>query len=611
MFRCIRFLALAGVSVAGAAPQETPDLFDPAKTSIDKSAAAMIGADLADYALSLARDNQSYHLTADYRKLIRLSYQLASGDSGVVAAHSRIRAGHAPEAPRREVLRDDLLRSLVALVTKAREGKQKDDLAAAKYLCDVGMLIDPKHEGCLAEADKLSKRGGAQPQWDRALTVYRREVPDGATCSINGLVVMTADGMAEVGAVSRIVLTYRASGAAALNVHLLREGADQTQTSMDEACRYWDKIRKSVPLPGGKLEISFEDKFTKKDGPSAGAAFSVLLRSFSDPFQIDPAFAMTGDVSVDGRILQIGGVFAKVRGALNGGCKRVGIPIANEQELTDALVLNGPATLGEIEIHGLETVDDAVALARSDRDEKQRQASTSFAALKTAFDRKLKSSDPAATAEITKHATAVLASAPRHLSAKLIEAWNSRRLPAKLSLGTSLDAVHDVFYGYLMLIRSGNGPDFKDVVEEPKTTNINETLRKLRELMPKLHPDAQKAATKLETTCSSIQRFIQSKPGIERQEKKVKDLDKQISDLKLKIERAKAENKSTEEINRLVKRHNGYVEDQKQEIDKYNKLAQESKAMIQKFMDHYNEYIVIVRSMTQDPKLLEKLQNGK
>ena len=611
MFRVIRILALACVSVAGAAPQETPDLFDPAKTSIDKTAAATVGADLADYALTLARENPNYHLFGDYRKLIRVAYQLASSDPGVASAHSRIKGGQGPGAPKREVLRDDLLRSLVALVTKAREGKLKDDLTAAKYLCAVGVMIDPSNESCLAEADKLSRRGGAEPQWERALSVYRRQVPDGATCSINGLVVMTAGGTAEVGSVARIVLTYRAAVSNALNVRLLREGADQTQVSMEEAIRYWDKLRKSVPLPGGALEISFEDKFTKKDGPSAGAAFSVLLRSFSDPFEIDPAFAMTGDVSVDGRILQIGGVFAKIRGALNGGCTRVGIPVSNELELTDALVLNGPATLGEIEIHGLETVDDAVALARADKDEKLRQATTSFAALRTAFEKKLKTNDAALTAEITKHATAVLASAPRHLSAKLIDAWNKRSLSAKLSLGSSLDAVHDVFYGYLMLIRSGEGPSFKDVVEEPKTTNVNDALRKLRDVTPKLHADALKAATKLETVCLSIQRFIQSKVGIERQEKKVKDLEKQISDLKLKIDRARAENKSVDEINRLVKRHNGYVEDLKQESDKYNKMVEESKAMIQKFMDQYNEYVVIVRSMTQDPKLLEKLQNGK
>jgi hypothetical protein len=609
MHRISLLLALA--LVAGAPPQETPDLFDLGKTSVDRTAAATIGADLAEYALAQARAVPNYHIFGDYRKLIRVAYQLAGGDPGVLAAHSRIRSGLAPEAPKREVLRDDLLRGLIPLVTKAREGKQKDDLVAAKYLCAIAMLLDPHNEGCLLESDKLSKRGGADLAWDRALSVYRLNVPDGAASNINGLVVMTSAGSAEVGAISRIVVTYRASGSQALGVKLLREGADKTQVSMEEAIRYWERIRKGLPLPGGTLEISFEDKFTKKDGPSAGAAFAVLLRSFSDPFQIDPGFAMTGDVSVEGRLLQIGGSFAKVRGAVNGRCARVGIPLVNELELVDGLVMNGPATLGEIEIYGLETIDDAVAVARMDRDEKVRQASTHFASLKTAFDKKLKTSDAAATADIQKHAAAVLAAAPNHLSAKLIQAWNARTLPRTLSLASSLDAAHDVFYGYLMTIRSGEGPSFKDVAEEPKTTNVNETLRKLRDVMPKLHADAQKAAAKLESTCLQIQRYIQAKTPIDRQEKKIQDIEKQISDLKLKIERAKAENKSTEEVNRLVKRHNSYVEDHKQEVDKYNKSVQERVAMFNKVIDLYNEYIVIIRSLSQDPKLLEKLQHGK
>jgi hypothetical protein len=611
MRRISLLLALACVTAAGAPPQETPDLFDLSKTSVDKAAAATVGADLAEYALAQARSIPNYHIFGDYRKLIRVAYQLASSDPSVLAAHARIRTGQAPEAPRREVLRDDLLRGLIPLVTKAREGKLKDDLTAAKYLCAVGVLIDPQNEGCLVESDKLSKRGGVDVPWDRALAVYRLNVPDGSASNINGLVVMTSAGSAEVGAVSRIVMTYRASGSQALGVKLLREGADKTQVSMEEAIRYWERIRKSVPLPGGTLEVSFEDKFSKKDGPSAGAAFAVLLRSFSDPFQIDPAFAMTGDVSVEGRLLQIGGAFAKVRGAVNGRCERVGIPLVNELELIDGLVMNGPATLGEIEIYGLETIEDAVALARVDRDEKVRQASTSFASLKTAFDKKLKTSDTAATADIQKHAAAVLALAPRHLSAKLINAWNLRTLPRTLSLAASLDEAHDVFYGYLMVIRSGEGPSFKDVAEEPKTTNVNETLRKLREVMPKLHPDAQKGATKLENCCLQIQRYIQARAPLDRQEKKCDDLEKQISDLKLKIERARAENKSTEEVNRLVKRHNSLVEDRKQEVDKYNKSAKERVAMFEKVIEIYNEYIVIVRSLSQDPKLLEKLQNGK
>jgi len=592
------------------AAQEPEDLFDPAKTSMDRAAAAAVGADLVEYAQARAKAAADYHIVGDFRKLVRVAYQLASDQGPVAAAHARIRNGLAPEGPKRDVSRDDLMKALVALVTKSREGKAPHDVAAARYLCEVGQLIDPRNEACLVEWNKLSQRGGGI-SWDAALAVYRRAIPDGTTCSINGLAVTSAGGSARVGHVSRVVLTFRAGRFPTLDVTLLREESHQTKVSAEEAIRYWDRIRKHVPLPGGSLEISFEDKFSKKDGPSAGAAYAVLLRSFSDPFKVDPQFAMTGDVSVEGRILAVGGVYEKIRGAVMGGCARVGIPMGDEGELTDGLVLYGPMTLAEIEIHGLESVDDAIAVARADRDERLGQASAAFARLRPLVEKKLKANDSATSAEIQKLTDAVLAAAPRHLSARLIDAWNNRRLPTQLSLGTSLNEAHHVFISYLAAIRGKDELSFEDIADETKTTNINETLRKLRDVTPKLHADAAKPAAKLEATCLTIQRFIQARSGLDSREKQIKAIEKTIQELKEKIDKAKSAGRPADEINRLVKRHNATVEDHNQELARYKKAAEERGKIYDKVIETYNEYIVILRTLTQDPKLLEKLHHGK
>jgi hypothetical protein len=473
-------------------------------------------------------------------------------------------------------------------------------------------MIDPQDNTCLVQMEMAEKRAPGDIAWDTALTVYRRVVPDGHTSSIYGLVVMTAGGTTQVGQVSRILLTYRSQARPTLDVKFLREGGGTMVVSMEEAIRYWDRLRKSVPLPTGTIEISFEDKFTKKDGPSAGAAYTVLMRSFSDPFQIDPAFAMTGDVSVEGRILQVGGVFAKARGALLGKCARVGIPLANEGELTDGVVLNGPATLAEIEVYGMETIEHAVALARADKDENVARVSALFAGLLPLVQKKLQPpGSKEKSAEIQQITARILEIAPRHLSAKLIDAWNNGKLPPTLSLAASLDESANVLNKYLVTISSKGAPNLGDIANETKPAGIIATLKTLRDMKPRLHADALKSSQKLEEVCTTIHKFILAGPDLEERQKRIESCQKQIDDLRFKIDKAKAENQPVDTINRLVKQHNDALGDQRKAIDSYSKAAGDRKDVFQKVVTTYNEYTVQIRALTQDPLLLEKLIHGK
>jgi len=604
--------ALLAATGASRARQEAGEMFDNSNAIFDKKLAVAFATDLVEYAQGRVKASPEFALSVEYRKFVRLAYQLAPETPTVIAAHARIKKGLPVEAPKADVKAEKVMASLLAFGKATGNGPE--DMKAAGFTYALGLMLDPANNACLVESEIITKRIGA-PAWDKALVAYRREIPDGHTSSINGLVVMTAGGTTQVGQTSRILLTYRRDGKPSITVKFLREGGGMMVVSMDEAVRYWDRLRLTTPLPGGTIEISFEDKFTKKNGPSAGAAYAVLMRSFSDPFAVDPAWAMTGDVSVEGRVLQIGDAFAKIRGALQGKCARVGIPAANEPELTDAVILNGPQTLAEIEVYSIETVDHAVALARTDRHPDVEKVTSIFAGLLPVVKKKLEAKDPkekaAKSPEVQAATDKILAIAPRHLSAKLLDLWNNGKLPATLSLSGSLEEASGTFYRYLVTISPGGQPSLAAIGLETKTTNVAATLKSLRELKPKLHADAAKSTQKLEETCSTIQTYIAAGPDVEEKAKRIETYSKKIDDYKFKIGKAKADGKPVEEINRLIKQHNEAVEDHKNAVDRHNKAVSDRNAVLERVGVQYNEYTTLIRGMSQDPRLLEKLIHGK
>lgn len=96
-----------------------------------------------------------------------------------------------------------------------------------------------------------------------------------------------------------------------------------------------------------------------KDGPSAGIAlFTALASLFLDrPVRRDTA--MTGELTLRGQVLPIGGLKQKVLGAHRAGIKRILLPKANEKDLDDV-----PAEIrGELSFHTVEDLHDVLRLA--------------------------------------------------------------------------------------------------------------------------------------------------------------------------------------------------------------------------------------------------------
>lgn len=83
------------------------------------------------------------------------------------------------------------------------------------------------------------------------------------------------------------------------------------------------------------LHIHVPEGATPKDGPSAGAAMSTAIVSIMTEIPIIKTVAMTGEITLRGRVLPIGGLKEKLLAALRGGVKTVIIPAENEKDMEE------------------------------------------------------------------------------------------------------------------------------------------------------------------------------------------------------------------------------------------------------------------------------------
>jgi ATP-dependent Lon protease len=112
-------------------------------------------------------------------------------------------------------------------------------------------------------------------------------------------------------------------------------------------------------LESSDIHIHVPAGATPKDGPSAGVAMFVALASLLTGRPVKNDVAMTGEISLRGLVLPIGGVKEKVLAALRAGIRTVMMPARNRRDLEDI-----PAEARErLEFVWLERVDEALAVA--------------------------------------------------------------------------------------------------------------------------------------------------------------------------------------------------------------------------------------------------------
>lgn len=94
-----------------------------------------------------------------------------------------------------------------------------------------------------------------------------------------------------------------------------------------------------------------------KDGPSAGVAIAAALLSLFRERPIGPELAMTGELTLTGRVLPVGGVREKVLAARRAGIRRVLLPDHNAKDLKDL----PPEVRADLQFQTVSTLDDVVA----------------------------------------------------------------------------------------------------------------------------------------------------------------------------------------------------------------------------------------------------------
>jgi ATP-dependent Lon protease len=124
------------------------------------------------------------------------------------------------------------------------------------------------------------------------------------------------------------------------------------------------------PLDKSDLHVHVPAGATPKDGPSAGVAMYLALVSLLTARPVRSDVAMTGEISLRGMVLPIGGVKEKVLAALRAGIRTVMLPRRNQKDLEDV-----PAEARErLEFVWLDRVEDAVACAIGELPQAQKAA---------------------------------------------------------------------------------------------------------------------------------------------------------------------------------------------------------------------------------------------
>ncbi len=112
---------------------------------------------------------------------------------------------------------------------------------------------------------------------------------------------------------------------------------------------FFDKHLIHIHIPSGSIP---------KDGPSAGLAIFLTLLSLASGRIADHQVAVTGEISLSGRILPVGGIKEKVLAARRAGLTNIILPRENLKNLEDLPL----AIRDEMNFFGIETIDEAVPL---------------------------------------------------------------------------------------------------------------------------------------------------------------------------------------------------------------------------------------------------------
>jgi ATP-dependent Lon protease len=182
-----------------------------------------------------------------------------------------------------------------------------------------------------------------------------------------------AESAPEVGVVTG--LAWTAAGGELLFIEALRMSGkgrliitghlgDVMKESVNAAYSYVRSRARELRIPDSEfgeidVHVHFPVGAVPKDGPSAGAAVTLAVASTLSGLPVRHDIAMTGEVTLRGRVLEVGGIKEKVLAAYRAGLRKVILPTGNERDLRDVPL----DVRSNMEFHFVERMDQIMDLA--------------------------------------------------------------------------------------------------------------------------------------------------------------------------------------------------------------------------------------------------------
>lgn len=461
-------------------PYRPPDLTTPVFDASQLSLETPVRARLATL---LAAVVSEYDATLD-AKILGIALRLDPANRAALAVAERRRKGDLPDelAEKPPYPRSAVSAYLAGQSFGLRTRGGPDNITLAGYLNDLAAAIDPANE--IARNEKgLYRKKFAPPAWtflaDAGAKPPEPAAPLKRESKILGLGISELPNGEETGGVMEILVTAdEARTRQQVGIAVAQEIGASMKTALDEALR---AVKLRHPGFGERqhFTLSFGEKYGAKDGPSAGAAFTLLLYSLYDPLKLAGDCAITGDITVDGRVRKVGAVPSKIHAAVLDQCRLVAIPRENAETVNDTALLYAPNTLWKTQVFTVDTLDQALDVMREDRPANLQAAVERFAAIQRAVGRDA----PALTranAGLIPALQEVLRLAPNHASAAYMLRALQGKAPAGLSLGESLGAVQRITQATLNV--AAPRPERREIDRNA----IAEGLARLEALQPRL-----------------------------------------------------------------------------------------------------------------------------
>ena len=250
--------------------------------------------------------------------------------------------------PGQVVLSDDTLRAIIHSYTR-EAGVRSLEREIGQVLRHVAVRIAEGQSGPMnvAPGDLASILGAPIFEDEIAMRTSLPGVATGLAWTPVGGDILFIEAAANPGG-GRLILTgqlgdvMKESAQAALSIVKSRAGALGIDVGR------FEKTDIHIHVPAGA---------TPKDGPSAGVAMFVALVSLMTDRTVRNDTAMTGEISLRGLVLPVGGIKEKVIAAQRAGIKRVMLPARNKKDLEDI----PDEVRQKLEFIWLERVEEAIS----------------------------------------------------------------------------------------------------------------------------------------------------------------------------------------------------------------------------------------------------------